>query len=81
MTAIVFAMGGLLGFVIGLIVDDAVLQNKKTYTEYKAGIDPNKLVAWIECQLENYEYVAPPTAGEIVRKIREMERSTTNDEE
>lgn len=74
MTAIICVVSGvLLGFFIGIIVDDAVLQQKKVKTVYKPGIDPNKLVAWIECQLENYEYVAPPTAGEIIRKIREME--------
>lgn len=39
----------------------------------KEGIDPDELIAWIENQSENYEYLAPPTAGEITKKIREMQ--------
>lgn len=38
----------------------------------KNSIDGNKLIAWIENYQHNYEYVAPPTTSEIIRKIQEM---------
>ena len=38
----------------------------------KNSIDGNKLIAWLENYQHNYEYVAPPTTSEIIRKIQEM---------
>lgn len=41
-------------------------------TEKPKELDPQELIAWIENYRDNYEYISPPTASEIVAKIKEM---------
>lgn len=66
---IVFLMlliGAYLGFVLGDSTEDITIVDK--------GIDPDELIAWIENYTHNYEFAAPPTTGEIIRKIRSMKK-------
>ena len=54
-------------------VFDSLSSLKKEISEIeKNSIDGNELIAWIENYQHNYEYVAPPTTSEIIRKIQEM---------
>lgn len=59
------------GFLIGTITED-VVEEKETYRD---GIDPDELISWIENYQYNYEYVAPPTTGEIIAYIRKMKEA------
>lgn len=49
--------------------------NKKNYEIYLLKcnrVDGCELIAWIENYQHNYEWVSPPTSGEIVGQIRRM---------
>lgn len=62
---LVFAFGAYVGF---FYRDSSI----KGIVVIKSGIDPDELIAWIENYTHNYEYIAPPTTGEIVKKIVSM---------
>ena len=66
-------------FITGYIVGFA---NKKFLYELdkKRYIDPDKLITWLENYLYNYEYVSPPTTGEIIAKIQEMAENLDDEE-
>ena len=74
MPAVTFAIGILIGAALCALSLKwpESKEEKGTYQE-KTGIDPDELVAWLENYTANYEYLSPPTTGEITRKIREME--------
>ena len=66
--------GGTVGFLVaGILATNAIDEMTSRNTVYiPHGIDPDALIAWIENHNDNYEYMSPPTSGEIIRKIREM---------
>lgn len=72
---IIFVLSGLIGFAIGGIV--AIFTTRCTVERVVCthGINADELIAWIENYMHNYEYLNPPTSGEIIKKIREMERT------
>lgn len=72
---IIFVLSGLIGFAIGGIV--AIFTTRCTVERVVCthGINADELIAWIENRLHNYEYLNPPTSGEIIKKIRDMERT------
>jgi len=74
----VFVFALFIGFAIGGIFAMATTSVKIVKVVHDTGIDPDALIAWIENYQHNYEYHAPPTTGEIIRKIREM-REVTNE--
>ena len=81
MTAAIAFLGGLLfGAIVGLLVAgvlaaSAIDEAPNRNTIYiSRGIDPDALIAWIENRAHNYEYTAPPTSGEIIRKIQDMRK-------
>lgn len=53
-------------------VGECIKLNKEICKLRTESINGAELLAWIENYIHNYEYVAPPTTGEITRKIREM---------
>ncbi len=59
----------IVGYILGAVNTDMMHEEIQEYH----GIDPDELIAWIENYQHNYEYVAPPTTGEIIKKIREMD--------
>ncbi len=67
-TALTFVLGFIAGFF------DKELLRDELELEMSYGIDPDKLIAWIENYSHNYEYMAPPTTGEIIAKIQEMSK-------
>lgn len=71
---IICLLAGLIGFAIGEI--EAIFKTHFTVERVvlTQGINADELVAWIENYMHNYEYLDPPTTGEIIRKIRAMER-------
>ena len=69
---IVFGLACLIGFAIGGIFAIATTSVKIVKVVHDTGIDPDALIAWLENYVHNYEYHAPPTTGEIIRKIQEM---------
>ena len=76
MYLLAFFIGSCVGAAIGASLMDVFWEGevkRRGISIDGIGIDPEELVAWIENNMENYEYVAPPTAGEIICKIREME--------
>lgn len=70
-TMAIFVVGYIVGFTNKKFLDEI---DKKRY------IDPDKLIAWLENYLYNYEYVAPPTTGEIIAKIQEMAENLDDEE-
>ena len=74
----VFVFALFIGFAIGGIFAMATTSVKIVKVVHDTGIDPDALIAWLENYQHNYEYNAPPTTGEIIRKIREM-REVTNE--
>ena len=74
----IFIFALFIGFAIGGIFAMATTSVKIVKVVHDTGIDPDALIAWIENYQHNYEYHAPPTPGEIIRKIREM-REVTNE--
>lgn len=75
-TIIAFSFGGLLGMALGAVVLMVMMDpvsDCKTDSKPAEGIDPQELIAWIQNWADNYEYIAPPTASDIISKIREME--------
>jgi len=68
----VFVFALFIGFAIGGIFAMATTSVKIVKVVHDTGIDPDALIAWIENYQHNYEYVAPPTTSEIIRKIQEM---------
>ena len=68
----VFVFALFIGFAIGGIFAIATTSVKIVKVVHDTGIDPDALIAWIENYQHNYEYVAPPTTSEIIRKIQEM---------
>lgn len=74
----VFIFALFIGFAIGGIFAMATTSVKIVKVVHDTGIDPDALIAWIENYQHNYEWAAPPTTGEIIRKIREM-REVTNE--
>ena len=74
----VFIFALFIGFALGGIFALATTSVKIVKVVHDTGIDPDALIAWIENYQHNYEWVAPPTTGEIIRKIREM-REVTNE--
>lgn len=74
-------MGAVIGFSIGYILGFLTTIGMCFYLapeedagspEKINGIDPNELIAWIQNGNDNYEYIAPPSTSEIIRKIKEM---------
>ena len=64
------ALAFIIGYFAGVIVN-TVLSEKIEESNYY-GINPNELISWLENYQYNYEYLAPPTTGEIIAKIRKM---------
>ena len=62
--------GGTVGFLISAVLSVSGDEDRTVYIP--RGINPDALIAWIENHRDNYEYTAPPTTGEIIRKIEEM---------
>lgn len=66
----------IVGYIIGAVNTSMLHEEEKEYQ----GIDPDELIAWLENSAHNYEYVAPPTTGEIIRKIQEMDEAVNGKE-
>ena len=73
-TILSFIIGAILGAITGTAIIPVLLLDghSRPAPEPAVGIDPQALSAWIENHNDNYEYIAPPTTGEIIRKIKEM---------
>ena len=73
-TIISFSLGIIIGAITGTAIIPVLLLDghSRPEPEPATGIDPKELVAWLENYTHNYEYIAPPTTGEIIRKINEM---------
>ena len=74
-TTIAFIIGLLFGGTVGFLTASVLASGSGSDTEciqIRDGIDPNELINWIENHTYNHEYTAPPTSGEIIRKIKEM---------
>lgn len=65
------------GYIIGAVNTNMLHEEEAEYR----GIDPDELIAWLENSWHNYEYVAPPTTGEIIRKIQEMDEAVNGKDE
>ena len=72
-------MGAIIGFSVGYFIGLTTAAALSFYATAKAdepgevkGIDPDELIAWIRNSNDNYEYIAPPSTSEIIRKIKEM---------
>ena len=72
----VFVFALFIGFAIGGIFAIATTSVKIVKVVHDTGIDPDALIAWIENYQHNYEYHAPPTTGEIIKRIQEMRRES-----
>lgn len=77
-TLVAFSIGLIMGTVISItilyvLIEEADRRYRKPEPIIRDGIDPDELIAWIQNSNDNYEYVSPPTASEIITKIREME--------
>ena len=70
---IAFIIGLFFGGTVGFLVASVLAGSAEDSTVYiRDGINPNELISWLENHNDNYEYIAPPTTGEIIRKIKEM---------
>lgn len=71
-TMAIFVAGYIVGFANKKFLDEELNKGRR--------INPDKLIAWLENYLYNYEYVAPPTTGEIIAKIQEMAENSDDEE-
>ena len=69
---IAFIIGLFFGGTVGFLVASILSASADSSVYIQHGINPNELISWLENHNDNYEYIAPPTTGEIIRKIREM---------
>ena len=76
-TVIAFLIGAMIGVMVGFLLGAVLITDNEDRTVYiPRGVNPDALIAWIENHHDNYEYIAPPTSGEIIKKIKEMEFET-----
>lgn len=75
----VFVFALFIGFAIGGIFAMATTSVKIVKVVHDTGIDPDALMAWIENYQHNYEWVAPPTTAEIIKRIQEMKNTSESE--
>lgn len=75
----VFVFALFIGFAIGGIFAMATTSVKIVKVVHDTGIDPDALIAWIENYQHNYEWVAPPTTAEIIKRIQEMKNTSESE--
>ena len=75
----VFIFALFIGFAIGGIFAMATMSVKIVKVVHDTGIDPDALIAWIENYQHNYEWVAPPTTAEIIKRIQEMKNTSESE--
>ena len=73
---IIFMLAGLIGFAVGGIVAMFTTRCTVERVVLTKGINADELIAWLENYQHNYEYYAPPTTGEIIKRINEMKNES-----